>query len=452
MKISIAGAGAGKTTTMADTIVNLQSEMDSHLNIFCITFTNNAVACIERKLKEHYGELPNNIIVSTIHSFLYREFIKPYYYLLYGKQYEQISTAELPQKDAYKNATIKRLEDKNILHQTVIPQRAKWVLVKKSDDRKSIKDKREIIKSVFKNYCGAICVDEAQDMDSIMLEIIEDFHKMGIQIVLMGDPKQDLKGHKCLRKLVEQHPDSVEYLSICHRCPQKHLKLSNQIVAEQEKQQSEKTTGTISIWFENDKPCSKLMQEEKFDLAYISQKQGIYETHGQEKAKNIKLAIYEEIEVAMRVNHPAVMELTLKQDSYYLAERLIENYTRLSDKGKSMNVTFKNEPLRDRKIYGRIINLLPEETDTTTTDNVIVSSIDSIKGQEGRNCLFILTTDLAAYLFGEKSNDTTTKNRLYVALTRSLDRLTIFITSQVETKYGRRFILDYFEKAIGSRK
>ena len=88
---------------------------------------------------------------------------------------------------------------------------------------------------------------------------------MSIQIILMGDPKQDLKGHKCLRKLVEQHLDSVEYLNVCHRCPQKHLKLSNQIVAEQEQQQSEKTTGAISIWFENDKPCSELIQEGKFD-------------------------------------------------------------------------------------------------------------------------------------------------------------------------------------------
>ena len=450
MKINIAGAGAGKTTTMADIIVNLQSEVDSHLNIFCITFTNNAVACIERKLKEHYGELPDNIIVSTIHSFLYREFIKPYYYLLYTKQYERISTSGLPQKAAYKNATIKRLEERNILHQTVIPERAKWVLVKKSDDRKAIKDKREIIKSVFKNYCGAICIDEAQDMDSNMLEIVEVLHKMSIQIILMGDPKQDLKGHKCLRKLVEQHPDSVEYLSVCHRCPQKHLKLSNQIVAEREKQQSEKTTGAISIWFENDKPCSELIQEGKFDLTYISQKQGVYETHGQEKARDIKMALCEEIEVAMRVNHPAVTELALKRGSYYLAERLIENYKRFSDRAKAMNVTFKDEPLRE--LYGRIINLLPEEADTTTTDSVIVCSIDSIKGQEGSNCLFILTTDLAAYLFGEKRDDTTTKNRLYVALTRSLDKLTIFITAQVEAKYGRKFILDYFEKIIGPRK
>ncbi len=193
-----------------------------------------------------------------------------------------------------------------------------------------------------------------------------------------------------------------------------------------------------------------MIQEEKFDLAYISQQQGIYKTHGQEKARDIKMAICEEIEVAMRVNHPAVTELVLKRGSYYLAERLIDNYKRFSDRAKAMNVTFKGEPLR--KLYGTIINLLPEETDTTTTDNIIVCSIDSIKGQEGSNCLFILTTDLAAYLFGEKSDDTTTKNRLYVALTRSLDKLTIFITTQVEIKYDRKFILDYFEKIIGSRR
>lgn len=450
MKICIAGAGAGKTTTMADTIVNLRLEMDSHLNIYCITYTNNAVACIEKKLKEHYGELPNNIIVSTIHSFLYREFIKPYYYLLYGKQYERISTSELPQKVKLKKYRIKNLEDNNVLHQTVIPERAKWVFVKKSDDRKVIKNKREIIKAVFKNYCGAICVDEAQDMDSNMLEIIEVLNELSIQIILMGDPKQDLKGYKCLRKLMDQHPDSVEYLSICHRCPQKHLKLSNIIVEEHEKQESKKTTGTLSICFENDKQCSELLQEENFDLAYISQKQGIYETHGQEKAEKIKMAICEEIEVAMRVNHPDVTELAIKRGSYCLAERLIKKYEIYADKVQAMDETFKNERLQ--KSYGIIKNLLPEKTGKTTANNIVVCSIDSIKGQEGNNCLFILTTDLAAYLFGDKSSDTKIKNRLYVGLTRSLDTLTIYITAQVEAKYDRNFILDFFDKTIGSSK
>ena len=46
MKIGIAGAGAGKTTAMADTIIQFRSEIESHKKIFCITFTNNAVKCM----------------------------------------------------------------------------------------------------------------------------------------------------------------------------------------------------------------------------------------------------------------------------------------------------------------------------------------------------------------------------------------------------------------------
>lgn len=180
MKIGIAGAGAGKTTAMADTIIQFRSEIEDHKKIFCITFTNNAVKCISGKLQEHYGRIPDNIVVSTIHSFLYQEFVRPYYYLLFGKQYERISVAELPGVPAYRNGAIGRLEDKNVLHQSVIPERAKWVVVKKSKDTKEIKEKRSIVKSNFKSYCGAICIDEAQDIDGDMLDIIESLHKLEI--------------------------------------------------------------------------------------------------------------------------------------------------------------------------------------------------------------------------------------------------------------------------------
>ena len=95
--------------------------------------------------------------MSTIHSFLYREIIKPYYHLLYGKKYEKISISDLPQDAKYKNAKIKRLDELNVLHQTVIPEHAKWVLCKKSKDTKSIKDGRVIIKNAIAKYCGAIC-------------------------------------------------------------------------------------------------------------------------------------------------------------------------------------------------------------------------------------------------------------------------------------------------------
>lgn len=78
MEISVAGAGAGKTTTMADRVVSASELTEAHQNIYCLAFTNNAVSRIEEKLLEYYDELPPNIKVSTLHSFLYQEIIKPY--------------------------------------------------------------------------------------------------------------------------------------------------------------------------------------------------------------------------------------------------------------------------------------------------------------------------------------------------------------------------------------
>jgi hypothetical protein len=320
-------------------------------------------------------------------------------------------------------------------------------VAKKSDDKKAVSDKRKVIMNIFIEYCGGICIDEAQDIDSDMQLIIETLNESGVPLILMGDPKQDLKGHKCLKSLVEKNKESVEYIGVCHRCPQKHLILSNSIVNYQEQQYSDKEGGLITIWFEKDKPCSELINEEKFDLCFISKKYGKFETHGEETSKNISTALSEEIESEMRKLHPDKSELVLLRASYYYAELLLENFAATHDKMKAMSETFKYEKL-NKKGYGIIINMLSDNSFTQGEEKVVINSIDNIKGQEGKNCVFILSTDLAAYLFGEKTDDTTTKNRLYVALTRSLDKLTIFITEEVEAKYKRKNIVSYFEKIL----
>ena len=112
-----------------------------------------------------------------------------------------------------------------------------------------------------------------------------------------------------------------------------------------------------------------------------------------------------------------------------------------------MSKTFQSERI-EKTSYARIINLLPEINHCGLNDTIFVNSIDIIKGMEGKNCLFILTTDLAAYLFGEKRDDNKVKNKLYVALTRSLDKLTIYIDDKVEQKYGKCYINDFFSKNI----
>lgn len=90
MEINIAGAGAGKTTKMSDKIILLRNQIDAEKKIFCVAFTNSAVDCIRRKLCEHYVQIPENIIVSTIHSFLYREIIKPYANYIPGKNSSEL--------------------------------------------------------------------------------------------------------------------------------------------------------------------------------------------------------------------------------------------------------------------------------------------------------------------------------------------------------------------------
>lgn len=325
MEINIAGAGAGKTTKMSDKIILLRNQIDAEKKIFCVAFTNSAVDCIRRKLCEHYVQIPENIIVSTIHSFLYREIIKPYYHLLYGKKYEKISIAELPQDVKYKNAKIKRLDDMNVLHQTVIPEHVKWVLCKKSKDTKNIKDGRQIIKNAIVKYCGAICIDEVQDIDKHMQEIIEELSGMEIQMILMGDPKQDLKGFKCLRNLMSIYEQNVRYISECHRCPQLHLELSNRLVDKNEKQKSEKDSGQLSVYYENEIDCHTLIERQKYDLMYISQKQGVYETHDYKK-NNIRENLAEELEPLLFENHPTKDAQTVKKVAYYYAGKMIEKY------------------------------------------------------------------------------------------------------------------------------
>jgi len=99
----------------------------------------------------------------------------------------------------------------------------------------------------------------------------------------------------------------------------------------------------------------------KFDLLYISKKQGIYETHGESKTKNLQDDIFEEVKMAMQDNHPDASELILMRNSFYLTEKLLQNYEVLCDKTTAISKTFKKEKLN--KYYGRIINLLPNIKD-----------------------------------------------------------------------------------------
>lgn len=445
MKICVAGAGAGKTTAMAQKIVDACNSIEPYQNIYCLSFTNAAVNHIKDKLSQYYTDIPAKIVVCTLHSFLYQEIIKPYFFILYGKQYEYVSNINLPVEVTYRNKKIKELEDKNIIHVSIIPQRAKWIMVKKSGDKKREKTIRTKILSVFSHYCGKIFIDEAQDIDEHVCEIIKALNGIGISVELVGDPKQDLRGFGSFRKLIETNKVDVTYNSTCHRCPSKHLKISNSLVPTTEKQISKKTAGSIAITFESNLNIHEFLKKSEFDLTYISAKNDRFETHSKESDLIDFRTLYYEVSGIVLEKNPYAHKTEVNCFSYCLSFKMAKDYASGIKPATIIKKYFGNGLSKQQ--YAKVICAL-QKPNIMLVNRPVVDSIERIKGREGYNCLFILTTDLAPYLFGEKNENNKTKNKLYVALTRSLDRLTILISLEVEQQYGKQYIQKYFNDLL----
>lgn len=446
MKVNVAGAGAGKTTKMAELITGV--DIPAGKIVFCIAFTNAAAANIEEKLMSRLGETPDNIKISTIHSFLYQELIKPYYYFLYGKQYEWLSVIDLPTENRYKQIKLSELEADAILHYTKIPERAKWVAYQKSGDTRAIKDARARILKRFSDYCAAIYVDEAQDIGEDVRHILEALDAAGVKMVLCGDPKQDVRGLGQFREIIKK-TDGVNYIVECHRCPQKHLNLSNRLASETERQiaADDSAYGSLTIVFESEiEDMKSFLTEVKYGLRYISSRRDRFDTHEKREGKNRFENLYHEVHRHMLVKWKGIKsEIEVERIAFYITECMLKDYadgnTPAAIISKWAGKAFDS---LEKKKYAQMAFAFDSEKEKTT-DAIVVSSIEKIKGLEAERCLFILTTDLAPYLFGGKTEDNKTSHLCYVALTRSLDNLTILITKEVEEKYTRAKVQEFFE-------
>lgn len=442
MKVSVAGAGAGKTTRMARIIA--AHEIPDGKRVFCIAFTNAATEKIRNALYGHRDD----IVVSTIHSFLYQEIIVPYYYFLFGKHYKQLSAIDLPSNERYKAGIISELEESDVLHVTKIPERAKWVVYKKSKDKKSTTANRSKILTRFASYCSAIYVDEAQDISADIYSVLMALDKVGIDIRLFGDPKQDIKGYGCFRTIIS-NAEEVSYIPECYRCPQIHLNLSNTLANDAEKQIAAETNmpGKIGVVFETDlTDLNRFVVNGSYGLSYISKKQGRFDTHDSNNMNTQFLTLWYEVYRAVNAKwEKKLPELELKRASFYVAEKMESQYNKTKNAQEILSYWIKKNAF-DRlagKSYAKMISAIG--ADFNANDNlVVVNSIESIKGLDSERCLFVLTTDLAPYLFQKKKTDNKTRHLLYVALTRSLSDLTILITSEVEEQYSREIIIKYF--------
>lgn len=455
MIINVAGAGAGKTTNLARRVMD--ETIDPNKVIYVVAFTNSAANKISEKISFlNGGSTPKNIIVSTIHSFLYREFIYPFYYILYEKHFSKISAINLPKRPEFRQKKLGDLEKDSILHLEAIPQKAKWVVFGKTGDCKEIKNKRKKILYFFSQYCQKIYIDEAQDIDEDMMRIFKSLDDAGINVEMFGDPKQDIKGYGCFRLLINDN-ESPDYIIESHRCPSNHLLLSNILAPEPEKQFASKDNenGAIDIYFESDYgSIEEIVNCKTFGLIYIQKKNNRILTRDERQRNNLFDSV--EFEIHKAVNKKNIGILTEKDAnrlSYLITDHLIlENKA-----GNDVIATLRKMIAKgyldyDKGLWARMYELFDVDTKTSQGNKcVVVKSIESVKGLENKECLFILNRELAPYLFDSlHKDDNKNKHLLYVALTRSLMNLSILILKEVEELYQKSRILSFFETILGN--
>ncbi|WP_312148429.1 UvrD-helicase domain-containing protein [Paenibacillus odorifer] len=273
MNITVAGAGAGKTTSMAKKVLDRHKEIGSRKIIYVVTYTNAARDRIREKVIEENGSIPNQVCIETYHSFLLKEFIFPFHHILYQSQYIQATQITLSDNNAFKNIKIKELEASGQIHVEKVTEVAKWIIYGKSTDRKIHKQNREKILSIITNYLDAVFVDEAQDIDEHLSQIIEALDQKNLHVALVGDPKQDLRGRNTFRKLIQKYPEHTLFLEDNHRCPISHVSLTNKFVDQKERQiPRSDQQGTLKYLYEQDVEIEDVLKRECWDHVFILKK------------------------------------------------------------------------------------------------------------------------------------------------------------------------------------
>lgn len=438
MKIIVAGAGAGKTTSMAQMVLERYRENRDQKIIYVITYTNAARDHIRNKINELNGCIPKQILIETLHSFLIREFIFPFHHLIYEQRFTKVSHIKLSNTPQYKALKVKELTNNQLIHVEKVTETAKWIINGKSNDTRSTKLKREKILGIVSRYFDSIYIDEAQDMDQHLPEVMEVLDGKGINICLVGDPKQDLRGRNAFKTIIERHKELVTYKPENHRCPVSHVVLANNYITEEEQQTPEsEVLGTLEYTYESQEDIGEFFNDGQWDYAFILKKNDRFITHFSDTSTADKNLSYE---LKCLVKKASINEKDIDKIVYLLRKSILNNLQRISYFEIFSNIEkylFIKLTKQDRgKLAGafELVQATPKE------QGILVNSIDSIKGLEGDKCLFLLTTDLATYLFKENTNQNKMQNYLYVSLTRSKKILMILVTKEVEAMYSKEYI------------
>lgn len=274
MILTLAGPGSGKTTDMVEQIVQNMELLDANREMAVITYTNASVDDIKQKLMRKVN-IPFNVFIGTIHSFLIRYFIKPYAeYIGYQSnpimvvdKFSDVGLEWVEEWVGRKHPDSTRNERKNIENGIILKRRNKAMQAAAKKGvytydgiiaiSRELSNEKNILQSIG-NKLQFLYVDEYQDISKYGHNIILKIEKTKYtQISVVGDPDQSIYrfrygssqiGEKApneskqpLRELMDMDDSKCKKrnLLVNHRSSEEIVKFINQY-STLEKQKAEK--------------------------------------------------------------------------------------------------------------------------------------------------------------------------------------------------------------------
>lgn len=174
----IASAGSGKTTCLVE-------EALSHPDreIIVLTYTNNNLCEIKKKFYEKHGVIPSHVSLTSWYTFLLHECARPYQRSVYSKR--RVKTIHFPEGRSAKGALYSDIERYYFLHgDEIYADKISRFVIDCERNSKGLVTKR--LASIF----DEILIDEFQDLSGYDLDLLEVFLQAGLNMVIVGDPRQ----------------------------------------------------------------------------------------------------------------------------------------------------------------------------------------------------------------------------------------------------------------------
>lgn len=429
IEVQIAGAGAGKTYGLAKSLIEHIKACTNHKKTFALTYTNTATVKIEQEIIKQNGFIPPNLCIQTVHSFLLNEIIYPFSSFTLGDIYNDASIMILPSDVRFKNWHIKQLKNKNIIHADSVYSIAKQILDEKVSKHNTIAKRAKVkrLLVILENCFDKIFIDEVQDLDSDALRIFEVLGSNGIDVYMIGDPKQAIKYPKAFDDFIvevstQEYATILEVNNLTRRVPKEILVISNSFCYEDQQQESlSEVVGELMYIESTDGRYDDLLSAYigNRQLVCIDKKSGRYSTSSRHK-----YSFPRDIEDMIREsNHKRDKTLFVKGAFTDFIDDLIKSNARVAIQKLVARHSLKLEKCHFAQLY--------ELCEKCTEDNMqfTVKSIDSVKGLDADTCILILTPNTLKYLTKNglvKGNHFNKEwKKIYVALTRAKRRLVL---------------------------